>query len=439
VQVTASKQPVTDSVTINSLNAIDFDGTDDVVRMTTATFTNGLVSVFMVMPPSAVDAYALAPNNNNRISVVSTFDSKDFEWFGSTPRITIATSGSTNSIIGVTAISGGEVNAYFNGSFVSTGSVVQAGFTNLYYNTIGNNTTEAQPFDGPIAEVIILDRIATTEERQNIEGYLANKWGLRHNLPHDHPYKWDMRKFGGLYYWGPNQITTEAWYDAADVSTITESAGAVSQWDDLSGNTNDLTQGTGSAQPSTGVATIGDLNAILFDGTDDDLRNAAFSLSNLDISVFMARRYVSLAGRIIALTRPTQTQGLLNGFAFSGTTEAFGIRHPENVAMTWSGNTSDGIVGYVKEGNNREAWLDGVSQGTRTGSVTTWTIIQAALGSQYGSPYANAELGEVIILGTNATTETRQNIEGYLAWKYGLEGNLPSDHPHKSAAPTVTP
>jgi hypothetical protein len=34
-------------------------------------------------------------------------------------------------------------------------------------------------------------------------------------------------------------------------------------------------------------------------------------------------------------------------------------------------------------------------------------------------------------------TDTREKIEGYLAWKWGLEGNLPIGHPYKSAAPTT--
>ena len=31
---------------------------------------------------------------------------------------------------------------------------------------------------------------------------------------------------------------------------------------------------------------------------------------------------------------------------------------------------------------------------------------------------------------------TRETIEGYLAWKWGLQGSLPADHTYKSFAPT---
>jgi len=44
-------------------------------------------------------------------------------------------------------------------------------------------------FDGKISELIIVPSVATTQDRQLIEGYLAHKWGLTSNLPVDHPYK----------------------------------------------------------------------------------------------------------------------------------------------------------------------------------------------------------------------------------------------------------
>lgn len=45
------------------------------------------------------------------------------------------------------------------------------------------------------------------------------------------------------------------------------------------------------------------------------------------------------------------------------------------------------------------------------------------------------EFGEVVILQNKPTTLNRQKVEGYLAWKWGIQGSLPSGHPYKSAAP----
>jgi hypothetical protein len=48
-----------------------------------------------------------------------------------------------------------------------------------------------------------------------------------------------------------------AWYDASDAASITQSAGAVSQWDDKSGNGYHLKQATGSRQPVYSVTGLG--------------------------------------------------------------------------------------------------------------------------------------------------------------------------------------
>lgn len=58
------------------------------------------------------------------------------------------------------------------------------------------------------------------------------------------------------------------WYDASDVSTITHSAGAVSQWNDKGSAGFNLSQATGSRQPATNSVFQNGLNTISFDGGD---------------------------------------------------------------------------------------------------------------------------------------------------------------------------
>ena len=45
----------------------------------------------------------------------------------------------------------------------------------------------------------------------------------------------------------------------------------------------------------------------------------------------------------------------------------------------------------------------------------------------------NGLVGEVISFGTKLPDATRQKVEGYLAHKWGLVGNLPSNHPYKQS------
>jgi hypothetical protein len=42
---------------------------------------------------------------------------------------------------------------------------------------------------------------------------------------------------------------------------------------------------------------------------------------------------------------------------------------------------------------------------------------------------------EIVIYGTALSPSQIQQVEGYLAWKWGLVQNLPAAHPYKKAAP----
>ena len=72
------------------------------------------------------------------------------------------------------------------------------------------------------------------------------------------------------------------WVDAADVSTITESSGDVSQWDDKSGNNHHLTQSTASYQPTYSLSNFDPY--IEFDGLNKVLGNTDANLINVSDS-----------------------------------------------------------------------------------------------------------------------------------------------------------
>ena len=52
----------------------------------------------------------------------------------------------------------------------------------------------------------------------------------------------------------------------------------------------------------------------------------------------------------------------------------------------------------------------------------------------YGE-YSDCEAAEIVLYNVVLSTVNIQKIEGYLAWKWGLQANLPSGHPYKSASP----
>lgn len=73
----------------------------------------------------------------------------------------------------------------------------------------------------------------------------------------------------------PLDLSPALWLDASNAGSITSSAGAVSQWDDLSGNTKHVTQATAGQKPTTASTTQNGLNVLAFDGGDRLIAAAA--------------------------------------------------------------------------------------------------------------------------------------------------------------------
>jgi len=74
------------------------------------------------------------------------------------------------------------------------------------------------------------------------------------------------------------------------------------------------------------------------------------------------------------------------------------------------------------------------------GALPTWTAsdlgnLLVIGGRADNGSYNNAYYYEVLVYNTNLSTQDRQLVEGYLAWKWGLQGSLPAGHPYLSAAP----
>ena len=76
----------------------------------------------------------------------------------------------------------------------------------------------------------------------------------------------------------------------------------------------------------------------------------------------------------------------------------------------------------------------GTSQSGTT-AVTSPLYINGQAGTSTNS-YASY-LAEVVVFNTGLSLSNRQLIEGYLAWKWGLQGSLPNTHPYYSATPSA--
>lgn len=82
--------------------------------------------------------------------------------------------------------------------------------------------------------------------------------------------------------------------------------------------------------------------------------------------------------------------------------------------------------------NNVQVYFNGTLNFTTSSSPFTRTSF--TLGRRMGN-YMTGNFYEALFYNTIPTTLDRQKIEGYLAWKWNLQGNLPANHPYKNSEP----
>ena len=124
-------------------------------------------------------------------------------------------------------------------------------------------------------------------------------------------------------------------------------------------------------------------------------------------------------------------------------------RHDHNVFQSDDGNNKSvstdkvaaGQIRYVQYdvSNGRVAeFVDGVENygGTDTGPIQPFTFDTiGAVSYDSASEYLDAGISEIIVCEGLCDAAQRQNIEGCLAWKWGIESVLPGGHPWESGSP----
>lgn len=81
---------------------------------------------------------------------------------------------------------------------------------------------------------------------------------------------------------------------------------------------------------------------------------------------------------------------------------------------------------------NAYIWLNGTLNFTI--GTNTFTRTGISFGKRQGN-YLHGFYYEIVHYSSVITITERQRIEGYLAWKWNLQGSLPSNHPYKNASP----
>jgi len=258
--------------------------------------------------------------------------------------------------------------------------------------------------------------------------------------------------------WTPAEIPTAAWYDASDADAIVASGGKVSQWKDKSGNNRHVVQPLADRQPAYASSTV------RFDGENDFLvHENAFMYASGGIDIYVAG---ALSGelhdkRLLAESSSTSTEPLyapLQNIRLTNTVHpsimSAYVRNDANETLL-SNNyylsargafdlstrkifqiEDDGrsIMACVNAGNPMR------QEYTRTGTLTLDRFGIGAIPPipdfPNGNSWLRADVNEIVIAPAPLENSERQKMEGYLAHKWDLAGNLPENHPYKLSAPT---
>ena len=418
----------------------DKSGSGNSVTLTSSTYSfnsfTGKYGIYFNSNPSS--AITLTPYMSFFVSSywTATFPSNYRGLLGKTPNVFVCgqNDGAGNFMAGIL---NSTTNVY--GSVADARTMVM---TDVFYIPstsfsllvgCGDLSPTGNPWIGHIYEMIVFNTTLNKVQYQQVESYLAQKWGLQKNLPQGHPgtrgivypqtplQNWVPWRYPSAFV--PTSIgNCQLWLDASDTTTITIATG-VSQWNDKSGNNRNVSQPTTANQPSYAN------NTITFNGSTylTNLVSAGISAGNF--TGYLVYKPTGAGGRALFVVDNNTNWIMIDtgqvaensngGGAYIATTISTTV--PTIVAVT-SATT------YSLDGNAFSSISNGYSQ------VQSPTSINVGSGVSGGVPFSGS-VYEVIVYSFVLSQPQQYQIQGYLAWKWGLQANLPANHPYKNSAP----
>lgn len=232
--------------------------------------------------------------------------------------------------------------------------------------------------------------------------------------------------------WTPEEIPTIAWYDAADANSITTLSNAVSQWNDKSGNNRHATQGVPAQRPAylasdpmvNNKPSIGNLDPTGKIGLD----TPSITAKNVYVVTYYKDGFDSLFDVFSTLFSSSDTAnfGQYRVMGRVNTSDLIDTYHFNDLATYKNGSTLSSL----------SVLPCGASVFTFKSSAARTQIFSMGYNKAITDRNWQGYSSEWIFTDGAEDTASQQQIEGYLAHKWDLSANLPTVHPHKSAAPT---
>jgi hypothetical protein len=214
------------------------------------------------------------------------------------------------------------------------------------------------------------------------------------------------------------------WLDGADPSGngIPPTNGAtVSTWSDKSGSS---MSGT-----ATGTPTFVSGGGILFDAAPNEYYTIPYSLTPSAETGFIVFKQTSSTASpqlLYAFNNGTREIVFFDNPTYSG--HLFSAQVGVIAKVSFS-NTGTNLFEWTFNSTSSSAYSNGTA-GTAGGGFAAAAQTSMKLGSNF-----NGTTYDFVIFNRVLTTTEIQKMEGYLAWKWGIQSSLPAGHPYLSAPP----
>jgi hypothetical protein len=320
---------------------------------------------------------------------------------------------------------------YLNGFPVTlSSSGVYLGGSSVFY--LGSDSS-ANHSTCDIGEVIYYSGILSTTDRQNVERYLMQKWGLFLQLPPSHPFypiKPHMRTFQPI-----DLIGCSLWLDGADPSTILRETG-VSRWIDKSGYGYNLTQSIASNQPTQTGNYLNFQSSYFLNIPPAAMNNLPNWSLFLVINPISSTNWIMVKQRdnvntynVLSMTNNTSNTGAnqtgLTNYLYwrsfnSGT---------QGISTAALSTSTVQVLNLTYDGSNLYFYKNGLLESITSGSFAILNELSPSaftLGAWYqGTTFNNAgvtnfRLGEMILYPSFLNTNQREKVNSYLDWKWSV-------------------